>query len=53
MEKKLEYLRQILYSAIDLGDADKILKASQELDVEIVRIMNLSFIPYKDRDEHN
>lgn len=39
VEEELEYLRQKLYSAIDLGDTDEIIRASQECDVEIVRIM--------------
>lgn len=39
VEEKLEYLRQKLYSAIDEGNADEIIKASQECDVEIVKIM--------------
>lgn len=39
MEKKLECLRKKLYLAIDKGNTDEIIKASQECDVEIVKIL--------------
>lgn len=49
MKRKLEYLRQKLYSAIDAGNTIEILKASQELDVEIAKFMRLSLIQYKNK----
>lgn len=39
MAEWIEVLRLKLYEAIDKGNSDEILKASEELDLEIVKFM--------------
>lgn len=39
MEEVIEILREKLHKALENGNSDEILKASMDLDIEIVRLM--------------
>lgn len=47
MNERIELLREVLYEAIDNGDIDDILKASIDLDTEIVNAMIMFYVPNK------
>jgi hypothetical protein len=47
MSERIEFLREALHEAIDKGDSDDILKASVELDAEIVNAMSILYVPNK------
>lgn len=42
MEEVIEILREKLHKALENGNSDEILKASMDLDIEIVRLMTTS-----------
>jgi hypothetical protein len=47
MNDRIELLREVLHEAIDKGNIEDILKASIDLDTEIVNAMNMFYVPNK------
>jgi hypothetical protein len=47
MNERIELLREVLHEAIDKGNSEDILKASIDLDTEIVNAMNMFYVPNK------